>query len=322
MAEFLFSPMILCFVFGVLGQTLGSELREIKSLGPILSSYLLLAIGFKGGTELQGAHITEVLGSSALLLGFATSLSLALYVLLRRFLRCNFQESIVIVMHYGSVSAVTFLAALTFAELNSLPTNPSLMIQLGMLEVWGVVVGLCLFYFLAKQETKTKKESLASVLKKVILTEGPFLLIVGIGSGYLAEKNGHEQVSYFFKAPFTGALCLFLLITGAKMAESIKSLRKRDFPLALLAIIYPLTVGSTMSFLFARMGFQPGDSMCFAVMLASASYIAAPAVAQQNFPRLRLSLPLGMALGITFPFNILIGVPLYEKIAVHFATNQ
>lgn len=329
----LMSPIVLAFGLGVLARLVRSELKIPQPLQSSLSVYLLLALGLKGGFELSHVALASIAWPAAatLLLGCITPLSS--YYLLRRWGGFSVADSAGIAAHYGSVSAVTFIAAGQFvgamggASESYLPTLLALMespgihiaLALGVLAGNGAVsveVGRDGSGALAGGPGTTLTPSTASALHEVLTGRTMILLAGGLVVGWLMGERGWRQVEPFFEAGFKGALMIFLLDMGITAADRMGDLKRVGPFLLLFGTLVPLLHGALGVLLGHASGLSAGGATVLGAMAASASYIAAPPAVRATLPEANPTYSLTLALAITFPFNVLLGIPLFWRLAL------
>jgi hypothetical protein len=306
----LLSPIVLAFALGIVAQLIRSDLSFPEPLYQALSIYLLLAIGLKGGAELSHTHWAVVLKPAfvTLLLGMLTPITS--YVVLRKIGRMDRINAAAIAAHYGSVSAVTFIAAQTFAQLQGTPVEGFMPALVAMLEVPAIVVAL-MIVFLRSNHHGSWRDG----LHEVLTGRSVVLLIGGLLIGYLSGMEGLKQVEPFFVSGFKGALTLFLLEMGLVAARRLRDLRKVGAFLIGFGILMPIVHGVLGVVLGSWAGLSEGGSAVLGAMVASASYIAAPAAVRISIPEANPTYYLTASLGITFPFNLTLGIPLYFALA-------
>ncbi|PZA07364.1 MULTISPECIES: sodium-dependent bicarbonate transport family permease [unclassified Meiothermus] len=306
----LLSPMVLAFFLGVLAVGLGSDLTFPEGLYTALSLYLLFAIGFKGGVELSHtpARAIALPALATLLLGLLTPT--VAYLTARRFLRLDGTNAAALAAHYGSVSAVTFLAALSFVQASGHRAEGFMPTLVALLEVPGVIIGI----LLARRFSSGGR--LGEAIQEVLTGKSVFLMVGGLLVGLLSGEEGMKKVEAFFVAPFQGALTLFLLELGMVAARRLADLRRLGVRLVVFGMAVPVLHGNVGLVLAKWAGLSLGGAVVLATMAASASYIAAPAAVRLALPQANPSLYLAAALGVTFPFNLVLGIPLYYAIAL------
>lgn len=307
----LLSPIVLAFVLGVVARLLGSDLRLPRDIYSALSIYLLFAIGLKGGHELAKAPMAEVAwpALATVVIGVVTPISA--YAVLRRLGRFSVADAAGIAAHYGSVSAVTFLAAQSFCASAGVPVEGFLPTLLTLLESPGIAVALAIGALRAGGA-----RPLGAVVHEILTGRSMMLLVGGLVVGALAGDAGWNAVSPFFESGFRGALMLFLLEMGVVTAERLGDLRRVGPFLLGFGMGFPLVHGAVAAAVGIEVGLSPGGATVLAAMAASASYIAAPPAVRLSLPAANPTYSLTAALAITFPFNIAIGIPLYHQVAV------
>lgn len=307
------SPIVLAFVLGILTKLIKSDLEFPKALYQTLSIYLLLAIGLKGGVELSKTSLDVFLlpAGATLILGVLTPITA--FFILRYLGKIDLINSAGIAAHYGSVSAVTFIASLSY--LADAGENPEgfMSTLLALLEVPGIIVALMIPQIMSKTSGSLKK-----AIHEVMTGSSIVLLVGGLIIGFIAGVDGFEPVSPFFEDAFKGALCLFLLELGMVTASRLKDLKKAGVFLIGFGIIVPILHGALAVWVGLLSGLSVAGAAVLATMVSSGSYIAAPAAVRIALPKASPTLSLTASLGITFPFNITLGIPLYYFLAKLF----
>jgi uncharacterized protein len=311
----LLSPVILFFVLGAAASFARSDLSIPESIGKGMSLYLMAAIGLKGGVEVANAGLDPLMlkaGVAGLILSFG--LPFLGFAMLRRIGRLDAVSAGAVAAHYGSVSVVTFVTGVAVLQGQGTPSAGWMVAVLALMETPAIIAGLLLARgSLAGLGSTGNAEGFGehSVWREVLLN-GPVVLLVGsFLIGIAAGKDGFEPVSFFFTDLFRGVLCLFLLDMGLLAARRLREARTLTVPLALLAIILPLLNGAIGLAVALLIGLTGGTATAFVILCASASYIAVPAAMRLALPDADAGLYLAMSLAITFPFNIILGIPLY-----------
>jgi hypothetical protein len=276
-----------------------------------LSIYLLLSIGLKGGVALSATPVQLVVlpVAATLVLGVLTPLVMFFYA--RYVARIDRINAAALAAHYGSVSAVTFIAALSFADLKGASYEGFLPALVTVLEIPAIVVGI----FIARPNLDSA--SIKEGLHEVFAGKSILLLAGGVLIGILTGEGGYEQVKPFFTDGFRGALCLFLLDMGLIASRRLKEMETGIGILALAGIIVPVINGALGVLAGSLAGLSEGGAAILGTMAASASYIAAPAAIRAALPEANPGMYLTASLGITFPFNLAAGIPLYFWMAQH-----
>jgi uncharacterized protein len=321
-------PAILFFVLGILAGSLRSNLEIPAPISRFLSLYLLMALGLKGGFALAKSGLTaEVAISLGCALALATVIPLLGYVLLRRFL--NGFDAAAIAATYGSVSAVTFITSVQYLDQHAIAYGGHMAAAMALMESPAIVMAVVLANYVRKHapavgmpvvgvsavSTAPPKGSLGHILHEA-LTDGAQLLLMGsMLIGILVGANGEAAMKPFSVDLFKGMLAFFLLDMGLLAARNMGQLKGKSPWLLAYAIVGPLVHASIALALGAALDMSAGNVALLMVLAASASYIAVPAVIRHAIPEANPSLYFGMSLGLTFPFNILLGIPLYVAVA-------
>ncbi len=301
------SAPVIAFVVAAVATLLKADIRLPDGLYSILSTFLLLAIGVKGGKALGQARLAEIWAPllAAVVLGVVTPI--IAFLLLRSAGRLDRIESAALAAHYGSVSAVTFTMILAFLDASGEPYEGFLAGLLAILEVVGIIVALSL----ARGDGQRWIEGVSEVLRGRSVT----LLVGGLVIGLVVGGERLAPTDPVFVGLFTGALTLFLLEMGVVAAERLSDVAKMGWRIVALGIVVPLINGSLGAVAGSVAGLSTGGTAVFATLAASASYIAAPAAVRIALPSASPGLYVTASLGITFPFNIIVGVPIYVAIA-------
>ena len=316
----LLSPIPLAFALGVFARLIKSEFSLPKDLYTSLSIYLLFALGLKGGYELSHASFASIVfpAGATLLLGVVTPLST--YAAMRYVGRFGTSDAAGMAAHYGSVSAVTFIAAQQFTQRVGVPAEGFMPTLLTLLESPGIHIALAIGAVQRNRATGIAAGSdghsgIGTVLHEVLTGRTMVLLVGGLVVGFLAGEAGWKAVSPFFDSGFKGALMLFLLEMGIVAGARFGDLKKVGPFLLGFGIVMPIIHGAIGVALGHAAGLSVGGSTVLGTMAASASYIAAPPAVRLTLPDANPTYSLTAALAITFPFNILVGIPLYYRIA-------
>lgn len=304
------NPVLLFFVLGIIASQLKSDLEIPVSIAKFLSLYLLFSIGFKGGQELAHSGFnSEILYSLAFGIFISAFIPFYTFYILKR--KLSDSDAGAVAASYGSVSAVTFVAAVSFLEMQNLSSGGHMVAVMALMEAPAIIVGVLL---IMKHDTD-KSNSEAGSIKSVIhhsFTNGSVLLIMGsLIIGFIADTKQAEGIKPFTTDIFKGFLALFLLQMGMVTAKRFSAFLKYGWFVTLVAIVLPVINGCAVAFLSQYITPDIGNRFMFAILAASASYIAVPAAMQLSAPKADPGLYIPMALGITFPFNITIGMPLY-----------
>lgn len=318
--ETLLSPVILFFVLGAFAAFVRSDLSVPEPLSKALSLYLMAAIGLKGGTQVAEAGVTTDLLLAALAgLGFSILIPLGAYAILRSFGRLDVINAAAVAAHYGSVSVVTFVAGSAVLTDAGIPPAGYMVAVLALMETPAIIVGL----FLAQRANKnTASGGIAAngeLLRETLLNGSVLLLTGSFVIGLIIGKDGFVDIAPVFSAGFKGLLCLFLLDMGLLAARRLMEARSLTVRLAILGIVFPIINGTLGCIVGTLLGFDVGTTTALAILAASASYIAVPAAMRIALPKADAGLYLAMSLAVTFPFNITIGIPLFNLISTALA---
>jgi hypothetical protein len=305
------NPTLLFFVLGIFAAIVKSDLEIPEGSVKFISLYLLFAIGFKGGQELAHSPFTmEILYSLILGVFIAALIPLYTFFILKR--KLSISDSGAIAAAYGSVSAVTFVAATSFLESQKIGFGGEMVAVMALMESPAIIVGVILMMKFDKESEGKGK------LKNIIqhsFTNGSVLMILGsLVIGLIADDKQAEGIKPFTTDIFKGFLAIFLLEMGMVTAKRFAAFRKYGLFVTAFAIITPIVNGCLIAALTGLITDSVGNRFIFAILAASASYIAVPAAMRLAAPKADPGLYIPMALGVTFPFNITIGMPLYYAI--------
>lgn len=312
----LLSPPILFFFLGMLATLVRSDLSIPKDLSRLFALYLLWAIGFKGGVALRSAGVSlETL--MPLIVAMALSAIIPLYVApILRLAKFSIADACATAGAYGSVSVVTFITAQKFLEVQDIEFGGHLVAALALMEAPAIVTGVMLFRAMgegssAKDLFKSRRHELKHLLHEAAVSGPVFLLLGSITIGALTGQAGWQSLEPFSKDIFDGVLVLFLLDSGLTASKQIRSITGSKRMAVMISVLIPLLNAIVGLACVAMMGMDHADGFLFLILCASASYIAVPAAMKLAVPEANEGLYLPMALGLTFPFNITLGIPLY-----------
>jgi uncharacterized protein len=304
----LLTPPILFFVLGMLAVFAKSDLEIPAPIPKLFSLYLLLAIGFKGGVELAKSGISgEVISAIGAAIVMSCLVPVYSFFILRK--KLDVPNAAAIAATYGSISAVTFITANSFLDQVHVPSDGFMVAALALMESPAIIMGLILVNVFGKRD----KEEMdwGEVLREAFLNGSVFLLIGSLIIGAISGEHGEMMLKPFVKDMFYGALSFFLLDMGLVAAKRIRDLKRTGSFLILFALLMPLLNASLAIGIAALIHMTKGDALLFAVLCASASYIAVPAAMRLTVPEANPGLYISTALAVTFPFNITVGIPLY-----------
>jgi hypothetical protein len=309
------NPALLFFVLGIIAVYLKSDLEIPNNSSKFISIYLLFAIGFKGGQELSHENLSGEI-FSVILFGIGLSLVIPLYTFFIIKRKLSIYDSGAIASAYGSVSAVTFVTAVTYLETQQQSIHGYMVAIMALMESPAIIMGLILISFY--NEDVTNKIKKREVIKHS-LTNGSVLLIIGsLIIGLLANAKQAEGIKPFTNDLFKGFLAVFLLDMGITSGKKLKAFFSFGWFPFLFALLIPLFNGSIVAIISSSVTTEITNRFILAILAASASYIAVPAAMKISVPKANPGIYLPMALAITFPVNITIGMPLYFYLAQRF----
>lgn len=320
-ADNLLSPIILFFALGLFAALARSDLDVPEAAAKTLSLYLLFAIGFKGGVSVN-AHGLDGTLLMALLAGVVLSLCLPLiaFAIIRAITRLNAIDAAAVAGHYGSISIVTFVAATSMLESVGLSSEGYLVAVAAVMEAPAILAALWLAAHYGSTASGSAYSPDSKGLLGEILLNGSIVLLTGAFIiGYVTGDRGMAQIESFIVSPFKGVLCLYLLDMGLVAGRGLRNSGK-DISASLIGVgfLVPL-VGATLGLAAAHIvGLSVGGTVLMMTLAASASYIAVPAAVRIALPEANPAIYLTMSLGVTFPFNLTLGIPLYLGIAQRF----
>lgn len=304
------SPPVLAFVVGVLAAAIRADIRLPDAVYQGISLYLLLGIGIKGGVGLREAELTAIVPAVGATLLLGVSVPLVAVGLLRVLTPLGPIDRAAVAAHYGSTSLVTFTAGLVFLEASGLPVEGFAATLLAVLEVPGIVVALLL-----ARRYLSDTDGWGHALREVVTGRSIVLLVAGLLIGAGTGAAGYAAVEPFFGGIFVGVLTLFLLEMGVVAGRRLPDVVRVGPGLVAFAIGMPILAASAGVVLGLAVGLSVGGAAILGVLAGSASYIAAPAAVRLALPEANPGIYLGASLGVTFPFNLAVGIPLYTWIA-------
>lgn len=313
------SPPLLFFILGAASVLFRTDLEIPDQIAKFLSLYLLMAIGFKGGVALSKSELGyDVL--SGLGVAFALSVIVPFYVffILKRFMSAA--DAAATAATFGSISAVTFVTSTSYLDANGVDWSGYLVAAMALMETPAIMIGLVLFQLYRTAGAPAEVNG-SELIRESLLNGSVFLIVGSLFIGWISGGEGMTAVSPFLDELFIGILCLFLLDMGIVAMRRLKNLArsKTDIGIGQLfvwGLLFPIVNAMLALGLVALFNVPEGDAMLLIVLSASASYIAVPAAMRLALPEANPGVYLSMSLGITFPFNLLIGIPLYHQLAV------
>lgn len=303
------NPTLLFFLLGIIAVRLKSDLEIPASSAKFISLYLLFSIGFKGGQELQHSPFTtEIIWSCSAGLVISAVIPLYTFFIVRR--KFSVANAAAVAAAYGSVSAVTFVAASTYLESQGISFNGHMVAVMALMESPAIIVGVMLFNLYEKDSEQSPQWG--TVIHHSF-TNGSVLMITGsLLIGLLSDEKAAASIRPFTTDIFKGFLALFLLEMGLVTGNKLQTFRQHGWFAVLVGIIIPCLNGCIVAIGSQLITSNPGNRFMFAVLAASASYIAVPAAMRLAAPKADPGIYIPMALGVTFPFNITLGMPLYQ----------
>lgn len=309
------NPPILFFFLGMIACWVGSDLEIPQPLPKLFSLYLLLAIGFKGGVELNKSGLTaEVAGTLGAAMLLALIVPVWTFFVLRR--KMDVHNAAAVAATYGSVSAVTFIAATAFLANLNIPYGGHLVAAMALMESPAIIVGIALARWMGKKDGTSF--SWSHLLRDAFANGSVLVLCGALVIGILTGESGGKSLAPFTTDLFRGVLCLFLLDMGLASARRLSGIRQLGIFPVLFATLVPLLNAAIGMGLAHWLGLGKGDALLLAVLAASASYIAVPAAMRVAVPEANPGLYVTMALALTFPFNIVLGLPIYLNVINYF----
>lgn len=303
-------PLVFFFLLGLLARLVRSDLKLPDGLYDILAFYLLLAIGLKGGVELSRQPVADVAPQVAACIALGLAIPFVLVPILRG-LRFSRADSASLAGHYGSASVVTFAVALSQLQKQGVPVESHAALWVALMEAPGLVTAIFLARWPRRPGESTPWLQLGH---DVFLGKSVLLLVGGLAIGAALGESGLASMQAVFVDPFRGVLALFLLELGLVVGERLPEVRRYGMRLVGFALLAPLGLSLLGAGLGALLGLTPGGIALFATLAASASYIAAPTAMRIAVSEANAALSITAALAITFPFNLLVGIPLYMQL--------
>ena len=301
-------PVVLFFLLGLVARIAKSDLRLPEAMYDALAIYLLLAIGLKGGVQLAQQPLDTVLPQALAAIALGAAIPLLLFPLLRA--KLARPDAASIAAHYGSVSVVTFAVATSFLAARKIDAESHMPLLVALMEAPGIVVGIVL-----ARAGGGQRISWGPLAHEVLFGKSVLLLLGGLAIGALVGPEGSRPIAPLFTDLFKGVLALFLLEMGLVAGGRIGDLKRAGPFLLAFGIGAPLVLGALGALVGHAIGLSTGGTALLAALAASASYIAAPTAMRIAVPEANPALSIGVALGITFPFNIFVGIPLYLQYA-------
>ena len=330
----LLTPIILFFLFGIIAARIKSDLKIPEAISEFLPIYLLAAIGLHGGIEMRNTGFENMLIPMLAAIGLSLLFTLNHYQILRRLGKFNIFDSYALASTYGAVGAVTFSVGLSFLKNQGVSSEGYLAAILAVLEPVAFILAIFLTNMAVSKQIRAKKQSVTSddssdidvglnqtktklsqVLHESITGKAIVILLGSIVIGYIIGESGFDSIRIVFDEMFTGAIVIFMIEMGIIAGQRLDDIKKVGIFLIAFAIIMPTFNGIIGVLVATAMGLSLGGAVMFGLLLASASFIAAPAVLRHAIPQAKPSLYITSALGITFPYNIIVLLPIMFTIS-------
>ncbi|MGY5150300.1 MAG: sodium-dependent bicarbonate transport family permease [Candidatus Nitrosopumilus sp. bin_68KS] len=337
----LLTPIILFFLFGIIAARIKSDLKIPEAISEFLPIYLLAAIGLHGGIEMRNTGFENMLIPMLVAIGLSLLFTLNHYQILRRLGKFNIFDSYALASTYGAVGAVTFSVGLSFLKNQGVSSEGYLAAILAVLEPVAFILAIFLTNMAVSKQIKAKKKSfagdnasdidmglqgtktkLSQVLHESITGKAIVILLGSIVIGYIIGEDGFISIKIVFDEMFTGAIVIFMIEMGIIAGQRLDDIKKVGIFLTAFAIIMPTFNGIIGVLVATAMGLSLGGAVMFGLLLASASFIAAPAVLRHAIPQANPSLYITSALGITFPYNIIVLLPIMFTISSIVHTGE
>jgi uncharacterized protein len=325
----LLTPIILFFLFGIIAARIKSDLKIPEAISEFLPIYLLAAIGLHGGIQMRSTGFEEMLIPMLVAIGLSLLFTLNHYQILKRLGKFNIFDSYALASTYGAVGAVTFSVGLSFLKNQGVTSEGYLAAILAVLEPVAFIMAIFLTNMAVSKQIRSKKQSfskddtsdidigmketktkISQVLQESVTGKAIVILLGSIVIGYIIGEEGFEPISIVFDELFTGAIVIFMIEMGIIAGQRLNDIKKVGIFLTAFAIIMPTFNGIIGVLVSTALGLSLGGAVMFGLLLASASFIAAPAVLRHAIPQANPSLYITSALGITFPYNIIVLLPI------------
>ena len=336
----LLTPIILFFLFGIIAARIKSDLKIPEAISEFLPIYLLAAIGLHGGIEMRSTGFENMLVPMFVAIGLSLLFTLNHYQILRRLGKFNLFDSYALASTYGAVGAVHFSVGLSFLKNQGVTSEGYIAAILAVLEPMAFIMAIFLTNMAVSKQIKAKRQSLGSetsdlevgldqtktklsqVLRESITGKAIVILLGSIVIGYIIGKDGFEPIKIVFDDMFTGAIVIFMIEMGIIAGQRLDDIKKVGIFLTAFAIVIPVFNGTVGVMVATVLGLSVGGAVMFGLLMASASFIAAPAVLRHAIPQAKPSLYITSALGITFPFNIIVTLPILFTLSAFLHTGE
>jgi hypothetical protein len=306
--------VVMFFVLGLVAGLLKSDLKIPKAAYDTLSLLLMLTIGLKGGMALYGSLEWRLVLELLAIASLGAFIPVIVIPVLLKFAKADHANAASLAAHYGSVSAGTFAVALAYVDTMNLPIDPEVTLYLVMLELPAILIALAYY----RRRTSDSNQGQSELWRETFTNRGVVLLVGGVIIGFMYGPNEGSAVTELFTHAFKAVLALFLLEMGLTAAETLSPVPWKKWRLLTFALIAPFCLSFIGLGAGFALGLATGSIVILATLTASASYIAAPAAIKTAIPKADIGLAMLMSLGITFPFNAIIGIPLYYQMVTYF----
>ena len=315
--------VVMFFLLGLVAGVLRSDLTIPKAAYDTLSLLLMLTIGLKGGMALHGAVHWSLVLELLVVASIGAVIPLLLIPALRKLAGLNLADSASLAAHYGSVSAGTFAVVIAYADTNSLDVGGQATLYLVMLELPAILVALALYRRFITSRTGDSDEQMevgssSALWHETLTNRGVILLAGGVLIGWMYGPDQGAGVTELFTGAFKAVLALFLLEMGLTAAETLRPVPWHQWRLLIFALLTPMVLALVGMSVGMALGLPEGSVLVLSTLVASASYIAAPAAIRTAIPNANIGLAMLLSLGITFPFNVIVGIPLYHGVLGQF----
>lgn len=302
-------PVVLFFVLGVMGGALKSDLELPKAFLEALTIFLLLSLGLKGGVAISKSDPVALVAPALALIIGALALTIVAFTTLRHVGRLSRIDAAATAAHYGSVSVITFVVAQAYLTRVGEAFSAQMSFFLAVLEVPALILAAAL-----GKRDEASPGHWAEFTRELLFGKSVLLLLGGMVIGAFAGADGVKPLAPLFFDLFKGVVCFLLLELGVTTARQFPELRKSGLFLAVFGVLFPLTAAVLGATIARLLGFNTGDQTLTAVLFASASYIAAPSAMRVALPHANLGLAIAPVVAVTFPFNVVFGIPLYHRV--------
>ena len=313
----LLSPIVLFFVLGLGAALMRSQMSVPESFAKGLAIYLMMAIGLKGGVEMSKTALSpDIFAVAGIALVLSFGMPFLAYMMLRVTSKMSRVDAAATAGHYGSISIVTFVAATQALQLAGIVTSGYMVAMAALMEVPAIMSALLLARRGMKKEGEVAGSEKGELFREVFLNASVVVLVGALIIGWVTGDTGMDKIAPFFVTPFQGVLCLFLLDMGLNAGRGLRrGWRQLDTGALSFGILMPLIGAAITAPLCWLIGMSVGDAALLITLAASASYIAVPAAMRLALPKAQPSIYLTRSLGVTFPFNLTLGIPLYIILA-------